>query len=226
MKPYATGRDWTLYHGDCLELLPQLEAGSVDAVVTDPPYGVSLRTDFASRIGPRICMPNDYKPVHGDDKPFDPAPFLSFGRVAMFGANYYADKLPPSGKWLIWYKRRSCHVDQADAELCWTCGASGTVPRVIQHEWMGMVKDSERGQRRVHPTQKPVEVMAWVLDQMSIERDETILDPFTGSGTTGVACIKTGRRFIGIEIDEHYCEIAAKRMARACEDTALFAEAM
>ena len=222
--PYAEGRDWVLYHGDCLDILPRLDAGGVDAVVTDPPYGIGLRTDFASRGCGSICEANDYPPVHGDDQPFDPSPFLNFSRVALFGANYYADRLPPSGKWLVWYKRRSCHIDQADAELCWTTGAPGSVPRVIQHEWMGMIKDSERGVRRVHPTQKPIDVMTWVLDQMDVSTFERVLDPFTGSGTTGVACIRTGRKFIGIEIDGHYCEVAAKRMRQAEADQALFTQ--
>lgn len=209
----AGTRRWTVIEGDCLDVLREIPAGAVDAVVTDPPYGVNLQTNFRERGCGKLCAANDYPPVHGDDKPFDPSPWVAFPRVCLFGANYFADRLEPSGKWLVWYKRdRGVVVDQADAELAWTWGVSGTVPRVFHHEWMGMVKASEHGQRRVHPTQKPVSLMRWVLEQMDVPEHALILDPFCGSGTTGVACIETGRRFIGIEIDPKYAAIARNRL--------------
>lgn len=201
--------------GDCLQVLPTLTE-RVDAVVSDPPYGVSLRTNFRERGCSNLCESNDYPPVHGDDKPFDPAPWLSFPTVILFGANYYADRLPASGQWLVWDKRDGiCVNDQADAELAWVWGGNGTVPRLFSHAWMGMVKASERDERRVHPTQKPVELMRWAMDRIGIPEGATVLDPYAGSGSTGVACKLTGRNFIGIEIDPTYADIARRRIADA-----------
>jgi site-specific DNA-methyltransferase (adenine-specific) len=215
------GDDWQVITGDCLEVIPTLAAGSVDAVVTDPPYGIGLQTNYASRKRGALAACNDFQPIAGDNKPFDPRPLLGFPVVVLFGANYYADRLPPSGGWVVWDKlnglssKRSWGFnDNSDCELIWT--NQGNAARLIPHRWMGAMKESEGNERRVHPTQKPVALMAVLIERYTRPGD-LILDPFCGSGTTGVACVQTGRRFIGIEIDPGYADIARARIAKAAE---------
>jgi DNA modification methylase len=206
-----------LYLGDCLEILPTLETGSVDAVITDPPYGRDTKTNYRSRKRTALAACNDFEPIQGDDKPFDPSPWLGFPIVALFGANWYADRLPISGAWIIWDKvdgltsnRAVGFNDNSDCELIWT--NKGKAARIIRHRWMGCMKASENGQRRVHPTQKPVAMMVDIINYLT-RPSNIVFDPFMGSGPTGIACIRTGRNFIGIEINPDYYAIAEKRIA-------------
>jgi site-specific DNA-methyltransferase (adenine-specific) len=211
--------EYQLFNGDCLEVMPTLEAGSVDALISDPPYGMNLRTDYKDRKRGALAVCNNFAPIAGDDKPFDPAPFLGFPVVVLFGANYYADRLPVSGAWLVWdkldglqSKRDIGFNDNSDCELAWT--NRGKAVRIIRHRWMGAMKASEHSARRVHPTQKPVAMMEAIIRYYTREGD-LVLDPFMGSGTTGIACLNTGRRFIGIERDAGYFATAQERMAKA-----------
>ena len=206
----------TLYHGDCLQILPNLIG--IDAVVTDPPYGIGYSH---GKGGGKLAKNTkfDNHAIVGDDKPFDPSPWLEFHKVVLFGANHFASRLPDSSFWLIWDKRDGvCSNDQADAEMAWVKGKGQA--RVIRHLWNGMLKASERGIERVHPTQKPISVMEWVLKTTGIEG--VILDPYMGSGTTGVACINLGQKFIGIEIDRNYFDIACERIYAAQSQGRLF----
>ena len=206
--------DATLYLGDCLEILPTLE--KVDAVVTDPPYGIS----YKSPAGAGATARGDYPVIYGDDKCFDPSPWLGFKDVVLFGANHFADKLPASAAWLVWDKRDGMTPNNnSDCELAWK--KVGGSARLIRHLWNGMLKDSEREQKRVHPTQKPIAVMEWVIKQL--DSPKTILDPFMGSGTTGVACANLGRQFIGIEIEPKYFDIACTRIENAQRQQRMFA---
>jgi site-specific DNA-methyltransferase (adenine-specific)/modification methylase len=203
----ASGEGWTLIHGDCLQVLPTLEAGSVDAVITDPPYGIS----YNPKGGNSKARRGNLAPILGDGEPFDPSPWLRFPIVVLWGSNHYADRLPAKDSWLVWYKRRDIpSINFADCEMAWT--NVGGPARVFDHRWHGMIRDSEMGQKRVHPTQKPVSLMEWCLDMAKVPRGATVLDPFAGSGTTGVACLQTGRRFIGIELDAAYFEVARQRL--------------
>jgi site-specific DNA-methyltransferase (adenine-specific)/modification methylase len=216
MTPYAQGKRWTLYAGDCLDALAAGLISADSAIVTDPPFGVSLNTAFASNGRSNACKANDYPRIIGDEQPFDPSPWLPFPSVAMFGANYFADRLPPSGCWLVWDKRDGlCVNDQADAELVWTKGGKGTVPRLFHHAWMGMVKASEHDARRTHPAQKPVAVMRWVLEWMRLADGQGIVDPYCGSASTGVAALEAGRSFIGIEREPAYLDGVVERLTRA-----------
>jgi site-specific DNA-methyltransferase (adenine-specific) len=202
-----------LFLGDCFEVMRGIPDGMIDAVITDPPYGVALKTNYRERGRGRLWQANDYPPIVGDDKPFDPTPFLKYHTVILFGANYFADKLPASMGWIVWDKREGIVInDQADCELIWT--NQHRAARIFSHLWNGMLKASERDQRRVHPTQKPVALMQWIIENYTSPGD-TILDPFMGSGTTGVACARLNRNFIGIEISEQYFEIAKRRIAEA-----------
>jgi site-specific DNA-methyltransferase (adenine-specific)/modification methylase len=212
-----------LYCGDCLEILPTIEAGSVDAVVTDPPYGINAVRGGKCFSTSNACATNDYLPIEGDDKPYDPSPMLGVAPVVvLWGANHYAERLPSRARWLVWDKREGCGSNPlADCELAWT---SDTRPaRLFHHRWMGMIRASEHG-KRVHPSQKPVALMEWVIDVMQIADASVVIDPYMGSGTTGVACVKTGRRFIGIEKEPKYFEIAKRRIEEALNATPLLAE--
>ena len=195
-----------LYCGDCLEILPTFEVGSVDAVVTDPPYGMNYKplrgSDGSKRFRGGII---------GDDSPFDPSPWLAFPRCILWGANWYASRLPDSGGWLVWDKTPK-HIKRgfiySHAELAWT-----TVINRIQKFAMQWGGEAHGGEGHYHPTQKPVALIEWCLS--FIPEGSTVLDPFMGSGTTGVACVQTGRNFIGIEIDPGYFEIAKRRIEEA-----------
>jgi len=205
--------------GDCLDLLPSIPSGPGTAIITDPPYGISLVTNYRERNRSGLAKCNDFRPIVGDNRPFNPAPFLRFQTVVLFGANYFAQRLPASGAWIVWdkvdglpSKRDLGFNDNSDCELIWT--NVGNTARIIRHRWMGAMKASERTERRVHPTQKPIELMRQIVRHYTKPGD-TVIDPFMGSGTTGVAAMLEGRNFIGIEIDSHYCDIARRRIESA-----------
>ncbi|TCM56186.1 site-specific DNA-methyltransferase (adenine-specific)/modification methylase [Rhizobium sp. PP-F2F-G48] len=205
----------TLYLGDCLEVIEALPKGC--AVISDPPYGIAFAHggNDASGIGRgRYSTKFAKVAIAGDEKPFDPAPLLSLGtECILWGGNHFANRLPSSSSWLIWDKRAaSGHTnDFADCEIAWT--NLGGVARVFRHHWDGMMKASERGIPRVHPTQKPIALMAWCIGMISA--DAVVVDPFMGSGTTGVACAQERRAFVGVEINEGYFDIACERIREA-----------
>jgi site-specific DNA-methyltransferase (adenine-specific) len=204
--------DCTLYRGDCIDVLPTLTG--VDAVVTDPPYGISLDTAASGNQHRQ-----QFARIAGDNDLFDPTPWLNFPDVIMWGCNHYCHAIPPrQGQWYFWDKvtRNGLKVRIAEGEYCWH--KRGTKPRAFRHLWSGAYRASECGQKSVHPTQKPVALMEWCL---SLAKGEVILDPFMGSGTTGVACVKAGRRFIGIELSREYFDTACRRIERAYADQPL-----
>ena len=218
--------DATLYLGDCLEVMPGL--GKVDAVVTDPPYGIgeaagraATRTSgLTSKIRNAQLYRRDYGHSGWDNKTADEAIKLSVAlakHTIVFGGNYY--DLPPTSCWLIWDKLNGT-TDFADCEMAWT--NLDKAVRRLRFLWNGCMR-AERDIERTHPTQKPVGVMQWCLNHLPPE-SRTILDPFMGSGTTGVACAKLGRRFIGIEIEPKYFDIACKRIEDAYKQPDLFIE--
>ena len=207
--------DCTLYHGNSLELINEVDKDI--AIVSDPPYGISYSHAGG---GGKLARSTSFggKTIIGDNEPFNPTQFLDFKEIILFGGNHFADKLPSSACWLIWDKRDGvCTNDQADCEMAWT-NLKGPA-RLIRHLWNGMLKASERGEIRVHPTQKPVAVMQWCIDKV---KSDTILDPFMGSGTTGVAAVKAGRKFIGVEMDKEYFDIAVQRIKDAYSQPDLF----
>lgn len=206
MKPYYQDDSCTIYHGDAYEIFPKVWFGS-DLCLTDPPYGINLDTDYRSLNG----STKNYDRVVGDDVPFDPSPFLCSPKSILWGANHYAHMLPSSSGWLVWDKRAGKQNSNmfSDAEMAW-CSFKTPV-RVFRHLW-GVNRDSERG-FNVHPTQKPVALMRWVLEQFT-KPDQLVIDPFMGSGPVARACLETGRRYVGIEINESYCEVAANRLGQ------------
>ena len=208
MKPYYEHAGITIYHGDCREILSTLEP--VDLVLTDPPYGIAYDTShqkYKNGIAREMIV--------GDSGPFDPSHLLSFERLIIWGGNCFASRLPDNPKWLAWVKtmRDDADIRQADMELAWTNCVSRS--RVFHHLWIGAYKESESGERAQHPTQKPVALMKWCIQLCPYwDTALAILDPYCGSGTTLIAAKDLGRRAIGIEIEEKYCEIAAKRLSQ------------
>lgn len=206
--PYYQDESCTIYHGDCLEILPLL---SCDLVLTDPPYGIAHPTDYKSRKRAALAECRDYAPVHGDGEPYDPRPILALGKpTLLFGGNYFAERLPASSGWVVWDKERPADLDQATAEIAWTNFVKGV--RVFRYLWNGMIRAGD--ERLEHPTMKPAALWRWVLG-LRWTPPGVVLDPYMGSGTTIRAAKDLGRKAIGIEIEEKYCEIAAKRLAQA-----------
>lgn len=213
----------TLYLGDCRDVLPTL--GKVDAVVTDPPYGIG---EAAGKNSTRhhLAPATDYGNDDWDDEPIDGA-LLSMVCAAaplqvIFGGNYYA--LPATSCWLVWDKENG-GCDQADAELAWTNLKKAT--RLIRWQWAGFIRKGEMSRKpgqwdlRNHPTEKPAGVMKWCIGHLP-DVARTILDPFMGSGTTGVAAVQMDRDFIGIERELKYFDIACHRIEDAQRQGDLF----
>lgn len=192
-----------MIHGDCLELLPHL-AGHFDAIISDPPYGIGYDPSHRKRTK----WP-DVKGIVGDDQPFDPGPLLICGKpIVLFGANNFASRLPDSRLWFVWDKRPGMKsMSFSDCELAW-CSVPGPA-RMIRYPWSGAIRGPERGQHW-HPTQKPIEVMRQIIESVTRPGD-VVLDPYMGSGTTGLAASASGRRFIGIEIEKRWYTSAASR---------------
>jgi len=211
IEPTWQSGDVTLYRADCLDVLPTLPEGIVDAVVTDPPYGIgeSGRKN-ASRS--HLAATRDYGDYDWDAERAPSEAIAMLRRLSrqqvIWGGIYYTDILPPSSSWIVWDKNNS--GDFADCELAWTSHKKAA--RLFKWTWNGFIK--QRPERRWHPTQKPIALMKWVVEGYT-QSGATVLDPFMGSGTTGVACVQTGRPFIGIEIDERYFDIAVKRITEA-----------
>jgi site-specific DNA-methyltransferase (adenine-specific)/modification methylase len=206
----------TLYLGDCRDILPTL--GKVDAVVTDPPYGIGEAAGKAKTRG-KLAKAIDYGNDDWDSQPIDNdliASVRASGRWnIIFGGNYY--DCPATSCWLVWDKING-ENDFADCELAWTNLPKAV--RRIRFLWNGMLRANGE-QRGDHPTQKPIGVMKWCIGHLP-EPNETILDPFMGSGTTGVAAVQMGRKFIGIEREPKYFDIACKRIEDAQRQGDLF----
>jgi DNA modification methylase len=203
---YDDGNGIVIYHGDCREILPHLP--KVDLVLTDPPYGIAKKWDKA------MIGKNGTSRLWGEPNEWDAAPIdgwlldsaIRKGATAIiFGGNYYS--LPPSNCWLIWDKVQS--FSGADAELAWT-NIDGAV-RVFRKSRIDAYVNQARSKKE-HPTEKPIDLMIWCIEKAP--NANTILDPFMGSGTTLRAAKDLGRKCIGIEIEEKYCEIAVKRLAQ------------
>ena len=204
----------TLYNADCIAL-PQslLEA---DVVVSDPPYGISYPKGTGGKGKHSV---RNIEAIAGDAEPFDPGHWLHYRDAILWGANHYAARLP-HGRWLAWDKLAGMKEFDSfsDVEFAWRKGRGKD--RIFSHLWKGICKDSEKaqGKERWHPTQKPVELMKWCIAMT----EGDVLDPFMGSGTTGVAAIQMGRRFIGVEIEPRYFDIACKRIEEAQRQSDLF----
>lgn len=196
MRPYYQDSAVTIYHGDCREW-----AGTWEVLVTDPPYGLNLATLlWPSRRG-------HLEPAAWDSEAADLAGLVDHRPACIWGGNYFP--LPLSRGWMVWLKPDAA-PSMGDAELAWTNLDQNV--RAIIHSIA-----ATNGERVAHPTQKPIVVMKWCLAGMP---EGLVFDPFAGSGTTLRAAKDLGRKAIGIEIEERYCEIAARRCAQEVIDFA------
>lgn len=203
----------TLYLGDCREILPTL--GKVDAVVSDPPYGMAWQTDSRRYSGFKNGEDTRgegraWAPIHEDNKPFDPAPWLAFPECILWGANHFGARLPV-GSTLVWIKKPAHLYGTflSDAEIGWSKSGHGVYIFDVSFPNASRVVEGVDG-RAAHPTQKPIDLMIACVEKVKGRR---ILDPYMGSGTTGLACVRLGRRFIGIEINPAYFETACRRIS-------------
>jgi site-specific DNA-methyltransferase (adenine-specific) len=199
----------TIIHGDCIDYLRSLPNNAVDLLLTDPPYGIGIAkngyvgkgTQFAKKAWDAKRPAQEY---------FQEMLRVSRNQI-IWGGNYFADYLPPSRCWLVWYKRDNLPIlSFADCELAWT--SFDRTAMVFNCRWYGFVKDSR--EKKVHPTQKALAVMEWCIEEFSHE-SYTILDPFMGSGSMLVAAKRLGRNYIGVERDIEYLRIAQDRIAAA-----------
>ena len=206
--------DCQLYLGDCREILPTLP--KVDAVVTDPPYGLGDKWQGGGGM-------------KGSSWKFDPNEAMSWdgstadnvldlpeicGQAIIWGGNYYA--LPPSRCWLVWDKKQPDTWTTRQCELAWT-----NIDRPVRAFRLAQCEQANEGSKD-HPTQKPLSLMLWCLKWID---GDTILDPFMGSGTTGVAAAKMGHHFIGIEREPRYFDIACRRIEQAYAQPDMFVQA-
>lgn len=226
MKPYYAEGDITIYHGDCRAVLLALNV-SPGLVIADPPYGLALDTDNTGTdvVAPTFAQGRrrpgrSWERVHGDDEPFDPSHLLQYPRLVIWGANNFASRLPESNRWIVWNKRGEglpSAMHFGDCELAWSNVGRGGI-RMFSNNWHGTARwRGGSGEPMLHPTQKPVALMRWIVEQ-NTETGDLVLDPYMGSGPVARACADLGRRYVGIEIEERYCEIAAKRCAQEVLD--------
>lgn len=203
--------------GDCLEVMPLL--GKVDAVVTDPPYGIKQDKGFSGAGGfSKPVARREYKGGWDGDRPSEEVIYAAIEKAPVhiiWGGQFFADMLSAQGRWLFWDKCMTMPT-YGDGELAWT-SLEGNSVKQFTYNGNGM-QAKEKG--RVHPTQKPVALMEWCLG--FLHNATTILDPFMGSGTTLVACEKLGRQGIGIELDPDYFAIACKRVDEATRQPDMF----
>ena len=207
-----------LINADCLDVLPTLPP--VDSVISDPPYGMNLNTDFSGMNG-WSGKGHKYERIIGDDQPFDPKPWLKVGKTqVLWGAQYFCHSLPENGGWLVFNKRgdgKPSEICFGDCELAW-CNV-GQAVRMCSKMWHGVARWASEG--RLHPTQKPVYLMAWCIEQAKTPEGGTVLDPYMGSGTTGIAAARLHRNFIGIERDAAHYKTACDRIAHELDGALL-----
>lgn len=194
--------DCTLHLGDARLIAPSLY--DVAAILTDPPYGIGIAANPVRQKHAK----KDWDAAPPDRALFDMLRSISDQQI-IWGGNYF--ELPPSQCFLVWDKVQPEDFSLAMCEQAWASFRSPA--KLYRRRVVGYDKQ--------HPTQKPVELMEWCIKFFA---DGTILDPFMGSGTTGVACVKLGRKFIGIEIDEGYFDIACARIAKAYAQPDMFVE--
>ena len=211
-----------IYNDDCLNVLKQLPDKSIDLVLTDPPYGIGeAKKNNASRG--KLAIAKDYGKKDWDDRIPQKEIFDEIFRVSknqiIFGGNYFVEYLNNSSCWLVWDKNNGAN-DFADCELAWTNFKSAV--RKYKWTWNGMLQeDMKHKDIRIHPTQKPLKLFEMILRDYSREND-LILDCFSGSGTTAVACHNLNRRFICIEKDYDYWKASVERLEREQAQMRLF----
>lgn len=213
--------------GDAVAVTSELSA-EWHAIVADPPYGINFLHSGGGREDargiPKTRFHGDEFRVLGDNRPYDPRPLLEpAGRrpVVLWGGNHYAARLPDTGGWFCWQKLPDAQLGKlsfSDGEVAWYSWNRRT--RFVKHTWSGMMRAGDRaanGRTRYHPTQKPVEIMRWCIEQLPKRGGgwgDTVIDPYMGSGSTAIAAMQAGVRFIGVELSERWFEVACDRTRR------------
>lgn len=209
--------DCRLILGDCHDCMDVLR--SADAILSDPPYGMGWDTRSARFSGGHTASVkggngrNDWGEIAGDAEPFDPTSWLAWSEVILWGSNHFGRHLPV-GTTLVWLKRHDAAFGSflSDAELAWMKGGHGVYCR------RDLSLNAETNER-AHPIQKPVPLMEWCLGFL---KGRAVADPYMGSGSTGVACVRLGRPFVGCEIDERHFATACRRIEAACRQGDMF----
>lgn len=225
-----------LYLADCLEMLAAGAIPADGAIVTDPPYGIGYQHGGGGMSGWAFAKARSgaASRIIGDDRVYDPTPWLDYARgqakrrgnakvemplsIALCGADNYASRIPDRvGCYLAWDK--ACGGGPADSftdlELVWI--GTRNARRIYRHRWKGRMRAGDANPR-LHVSQKPVGLMRWLMETARVPIERLIIDPYMGSGTTGVACLQTGRRFLGIEIAEEHYRVAVDRITRAWQE--------
>jgi DNA modification methylase len=209
IEPYYNHKGIKIYLGDCRDILPELEP--VGLVLTDPPYGIKRDKGFEGfeGFGTPIARKRFEDDNWDSERPCKDIFDLILSKSSnalIFGGNFFADILPQGKHWIVWDKKNTMPTF-GDAELIWTNIKRNSV-KIITCEYNGLIGKEDW---RAHPTQKPIKLLLQLLE---LYKGNTILDPFMGSGTTLVAAKQLGRKAIGIELEEKYCEIAARRLSQ------------
>lgn len=207
--------------GDCLEVMKEWPDNSVDFVITDPPYGLNIRggVSIKDKAQARQMFDGGWDKERVSKEYIQEVLRISKNQI-IFGANYYADILPPSRGWIVWYKKDGIPFNGtlSEAELAWTSNSSPL--RVYNCTQHGFIRDSKE-ERINHPTQKPLNLFLWITREYT-KPDDIIFDPFVGSGTTCVAAAQLDRHYIGIDISPKYCELARNRIKQAQAQQRMF----
>jgi len=207
--------EWvTIYHADCRDILPELP--KVDLVLTDPPYGINLDLSWLEGVNKKRLPSKSIDKIIGDDGSLDLDWVFNYPKWVLFGFPYVFSAKATG--WLVWDKQPGLmdadRTITTPVEMALTNCWKGF--RMVRCMWAGYMRDN--GEKRfAHPTQKPQKVISYCINKAS-EVDDTILDPFLGSGTTAYCAKKLNRKCIGIEIEEKYCEIAARRCSQGVFD--------
>lgn len=194
-----------------------------DMVFTDPPYGISYDDTKHKNYG--TYKASSFGMIQGDDKPFSFQDFLWLEQKEQiwFGSNYYCQQLPEGGSWYVWDKKTEAQQENGmlftnDFELAWS--KTKHKQEICRKIWCGAI-NKEKGEDRLHPTQKPISLIEWFFERI---KANSVIDLFLGSGSTLIACEKTGRKCYGMEIDPHYCDVILKRWEDFTGKTATYFE--
>lgn len=236
IKPYWQSGDGSIkvFHAPCEDVIAAglVPVDDVSLIHDDPPYGIGNNSLDRSGGKRPVGRFRKFAPMEGNEGPFDPAPILALKRPTVFwGANHYADKLPPSPAWLLWDKRCDTPPDDgSDGELAWCSpgGSWGGTVRIFRHLWRGLCRASEKNGRtgpghagaHLHPTQKPKALVSFVFQRAKLKRGDLVFVPHAGSLPEGPVCQAMGLRLIACEVERQYCDVAVSRLGAITQERA------
>lgn len=216
--------DFGFYNMDCMEGMKEFPDKYFDLAIVDPPYGIG-ECGSKNYTRSNLAKAKDYRAFAGNDlKSPDKEYFNELLRISknqiIFGANHFISKIPfDSSCWIVWNKNNG-NNDFADCELAWTSYKSAV--RMFTYTWNGMLQeDMKNKEHRIHPTQKPIALYAWLLNKYA-NKDDIILDTHVGSASSLIACYRTNHKYVGFEIDKYYYKLANKRLKDEMSKKKLF----